>query len=113
VIHVALAERDVGEQRPGGVDDEEVAHAPSRRAVVPVAGHRAGLCRFDDLDRRDEEAIAELDHPLRMLGVELQVDRADVLPLRGASDLRQRSGDRVILWSPGGRTHSDLRHQNR
>src|SRR5215207_778210 len=112
VIHVALAERDVGEQRPGGVDDEEVADSTTRRAVVPVAGHRAGLCRFDDLDRRDEEAVAELDHALRMLGVELQVDRADVLPLRGASDLRQRGCDRVVLRSPGRGTHGDLRDED-
>jgi len=108
VVHVALAEPDVGEQPPGGVDDEEVADSPSRRTVVSVAWHGARLRRFDDLDRRDEEAVAELDHALRMLGVELEIDRADLLPPRGPSDQRQRGRDRVILRSPTRGTDGDL-----
>jgi len=39
-------------------------------AVVTIAQFRIALGRFDDVDRRDEEVLADLHHALWMEGLE-------------------------------------------
>ena len=97
MVHVPFAQLEVGQQRAVGVDDVQVAHPAARCPVVAVAGHRTGLGGLDDLDRRDEEAVADLDHSLWMLGVEWQIDGVDVLPRRRPGDGRQGGHDGIVL----------------
>jgi hypothetical protein len=77
-----ITQLEVRQQRTVGVDDVQVADPSARCPVVAVAGHRAGLGGLDDLDRRDKELVADLDHSLWMLGVERQIDGVDVHPRR-------------------------------
>ena len=93
VVRAALAELEVGEQLAVGVELEQMADAFAGVAVVAVHRLRKARRGLGDLDRRHVEVLADADHPLRMLRVEIDLDRRDRLPDGAARQHPDAIGD--------------------
>src|SRR5207342_1134152 len=72
---------------------EQVTDALAGVAVVAVHRLRKARRRLGDLDRRDVEVLADADHSLRMLRVEIDLDRRNRLPDGAARQHPDAIGD--------------------
>jgi hypothetical protein len=101
VVHVALAQDDVPLQVSLAVQHEHVADAAAGGTVVTALRGGVLLRRLDDLDRGQEDAAVGLDHPLGVVGREVELQLAGGLPAGVAIDRVERPHQGAVLPAHG------------
>ena len=96
VIDVAFAELHLAQQLAGAVELEQVSGPLAGRPVEPVARCGKALRRLEDLDRGHVEALADLQHALRMVGRERDRNGRDRLPGAALGHAQELVGDGVV-----------------